>query len=173
MRKVLLLIIIVLAAAAVITAQTAEAPPPSTQMVTGNSPLLRQTQAEADAKSRGCVSCHQGIEPMHASAAVRLGCTDCHGGDANVAVAAGVTSGDEYNAAKNRAHVLPKFPDFWVRDGRPSSANPERSYTLLNRESPEFIRFINPSDYRIVRESCGTRKHRLHAAPKSPTAVRY
>ena len=24
--------------------------------------------------------------------------------------------------------------------------NPERTYTLLNRESPEFVRFINPGD---------------------------
>ena len=31
----------------------------------------------------------------------------------------------------------------------------ERTYALLNRESPEFIRFVNPSDYRVVRESCG------------------
>ena len=37
----------------------------------------------------------------------------------------------------------------------PSSANPERSYTLLNRESPEFTRFINPSDYRVASEACG------------------
>ena len=29
--------------------------------------LLRQTQAEADAKSTGCLSCHNGIEPMHVS----------------------------------------------------------------------------------------------------------
>ncbi len=28
----------------------------------------------------------------------------------------------------------------------PSSANPQRSYTLLNREAPEFVRFINPGD---------------------------
>ena len=37
----------------------------------------------------------------------------------------------------------------------PSSANPKQSYTLLNREAPEFVRFVNPSDYRVVRESCG------------------
>src|SRR5574341_966727 len=29
--------------------------------------LLRQTQAEADAKSAGCLTCHSGIEPMHKS----------------------------------------------------------------------------------------------------------
>ena len=31
----------------------------------------------------------------------------------------------------------------------------KRTYTLLNREAPEFIRFVNPGDYRIARESCG------------------
>ena len=32
---------------------------------------------------------------------------------------------------------------------------PSRSYTLLNKEAPEYIRFINPGDYRVARESCG------------------
>ena len=26
---------------------------------------------------------------------------------------------------------------------------------MLNKESPEFIRFVNPSDYRVAREACG------------------
>ena len=34
-----------------------------------------------------------------------------------------------------------------------SSANPKESYTLLNREAPEFVRFVNPSDYRVARRS--------------------
>jgi hypothetical protein len=37
----------------------------------------------------------------------------------------------------------------------PSSSNPPGSYTKLNRESPQFIRFINPGDLRVARESCG------------------
>ncbi|MBV8165655.1 MAG: hypothetical protein JO021_02605, partial [Alphaproteobacteria bacterium] len=57
-----------------------------------------------------------------------------------------------YRAALDKAHVQPTLPESW---GYPSSANPQRSYTLLNRESPEFIRFVNPSDYRIAREACG------------------
>ena len=48
--------------------------------------------------------------------------------------------------------MQPRYPDSWHY---PSSANPERSYTLLNRESPEFIRFVNPSDYRVASEACG------------------
>ncbi len=31
-----------------------------------------------------------------------------------------------------------------------------RSYTLLNHESPEFIRFVNPGDLRIAHINCGT-----------------
>ncbi|MCX7676180.1 MAG: cytochrome c3 family protein, partial [Alteraurantiacibacter sp.] len=50
------------------------------------------------------------------------------------------------------AHVLPTLPESWHF---PSSANPERSYSLLNREAPEYVRFVNPSDYRVAREACG------------------
>jgi hypothetical protein len=51
-----------------------------------------------------------------------------------------------------RAHVLPRDRKAW---NYPSSANPQRSYTLLNRESSEFIRFVNPSDYRVADQTCG------------------
>ena len=51
---------------------------------------------------------------------------------------------------KEAAHVCPDFPDAW-----PSSANPVRTYTLLNHESPEFIRFVNPGDLRVAHISCG------------------
>jgi hypothetical protein len=109
----------------------------------------------ADAKSAGCVSCHTASDAktMHKSPAVVLGCTDCHGGNASV-VAQDVSnhSAPAYVEARDKAHVLPKYPGAWHW---PSSANPKRTYTLLNREAPEFVRFVNPSDYRIARESCG------------------
>ena len=41
------------------------------------------------------------------------------------------------------------------RKAWPTSANPVRSYTLLNHESPEFIRFVNPGDLRVAHISCG------------------
>ena len=102
--------------------------------------LLGQTEAMRDSKSAGCTAsgCHVGIEPMHASAAVRLGCTDCHGGDASA-------------TSKAAAHVFPKYPKRWS-----SSANPERTYTLLNDERPEFVRFINPGDLRAAPKTCGS-----------------
>jgi hypothetical protein len=90
---------------------------------------------------------------MHANPAVQLGCTDCHGGDAQVFLTAGVSKTDpRYARAMESAHVLPQYPDEWHY---PSSANPQQTYALLNRESPEFVRFINPSDYRVAREACG------------------
>ena len=90
---------------------------------------------------------------MHASPAVVLGCADCHGGDARVTIIAGTKPGTpEYRAMQDKAHVQPRYPKAW---NYPSSANPKRSYTLLNREAPEYIRFVNPSDYRVARLACG------------------
>jgi len=114
-----------------------------------------QSWEEADAKSAGCQSCHSASDhrTMHATPAVVLGCTDCHGGNAEV-------HGDNswgrqslaYQDALTKAHVLPKYPGAW---NWPSSANPKRSYAAIAREAPEFVRFVNPSDYRVVREACG------------------
>ena len=114
----------------------------------------KQDQGAANLKSAGCVSCHTSSDAktMHASPAVVLGCTDCHGGAASVMRPDGIDSGADYNAARERAHVQPRYPESWHY---PSSANPERSYTLLNRESAEFTRFVNPSDYRVATEACG------------------
>lgn len=114
-----------------------------------------QEWAEAEAKSAGCQSCHteSDAHTMHRSPAVVLGCTDCHGGNPQVRGDPALPADDPaYVAARDNAHVLPRFPDNWHY---PVSANPRRSYTLLNIESPEFVRFINPSDYRGARDACG------------------
>jgi hypothetical protein len=114
----------------------------------------QQTFRAAEEKSTGCLTCHTATDlpTMHASPAVVLGCTDCHGGDAGVSNGGLAPDSAGYATLRDRAHVLPRYPHSWRF---PSSANPERSYTLLNRESPEFIRFVNPGDYRVARESCG------------------
>ena len=121
----------------------------------------KQTQADADKKSAGCITCHTASDrhTMHANPAVVLGCTDCHGGNSSVEKIAGSEYGSkdeqaskDYLAAMSKAHVMPRYPMDWKT---PASANPEGSYTLLNRESPAFVRFVNPSDYRIAREACG------------------
>ena len=107
-------------------------------------------------KPDGCVSCHGLIEPMHkygttetldklkdGKDAVGLSCTACHGGN-------------PASNLKEQAHVQPRFPREWQREGKYSGANPERSNTLLNRESWEFVRFINPGDLRVAARTCGS-----------------
>jgi hypothetical protein len=134
------------AGAATVRAPSAIAAPPSPR---------DQDDTAVQAKSAGCKSCHLASDAptMHMSSAVKLGCTDCHGGNADEALPAGVRrDSTQYQEMMKLAHVLPRFPAEWHY---PSSANPQRTYTLLNRESPEFIRFTNPSDYRVVREACG------------------
>ncbi|MEE8427297.1 MAG: hypothetical protein V3S15_08420 [Woeseiaceae bacterium] len=115
---------------------------------------VKQVQGEADRKSAGCVSCHTSSDAatMHISLSVVLGCTDCHGGSADVFIPDGAPSPEMVDATRDRAHVRPRYPATWHY---PSSANPKQSYTLLNRESAEFIRFVNPSDYRVADQACG------------------
>lgn len=100
--------------------------------------LMGQSDEVRDAKSVSCVVCHKTVGDPHQTKTLRLGCTDCHGGDASA-------------FDKEKAHVSARHPEFWT-----TSANPVRSYTLLNHESPEFIRFVNPGDLRIAHISCGT-----------------
>ncbi len=99
-----------------------------------------QTPAQAMAKSAGCMTCHTTTDSpsMHTSPNVILGCTDCHGGDARL------------HLGIHEAHVQPKHPEFWH-----SSANPPNANVALNKESPEFIRFINPGDLRVAEVACG------------------
>ena len=116
---------------------------------------MSQSDEDVARKSSGCLSCHTASDQptMHMSPAIKLGCTDCHGGDSAVTLAAGTSRTDpRYRTALDAAHVLPRYPKSW---NYPSSANPIRSYTLLNRESHEFVRFVNPSDYRVAGEACG------------------
>lgn len=129
--------------------------------------LLRQNPEAQEQKSRGCLSCHHGIEPMHASAAVKLGCTDCHGGDAGAAAPPGASAGAEgYETAKKAAHVA--SPTGFGRPDDPA-ANPERSYTSWLRQPAEFVRFVNPGDLRVAQETCGgCHQRQVSAMLKSP-----
>ncbi len=105
----------------------------------------------------GCIKCHGNIEPMHkynnqgdvfdkivdGKDAQGLTCTACHGGNPATTI-------------EKEAHVQPRYPEEWgCRDGDCPSRNPERSNTLIAKESREFVRFINPGDFRVVAQSCG------------------
>src|SRR6266550_1723107 len=104
----------------------------------------------------GCVKCHSQIEPMHkfgtsgtldkldhGKDALGMTCTACHGGNPAA-------------TERESAHVRPRFPRAWERDGKSTGANPETSNTLLARESLEFVRFINPGDLRVAAITCGS-----------------
>jgi hypothetical protein len=129
--------------------------PMARQYVAAPAAIQGETAAQAATQSVGCLRCHTASEAptMHATDAVQLGCADCHGGDATPRAPVGAKKSDRgYAQWRDAAHVLPRYPRAW---GYPSAAKPQRSYTLLNREAPEFIRFVNPSDYRVVRLACG------------------
>lgn len=154
MRAVLILCCALLAVAGNAWANEGEKPRDIHYIDAQSAPRF-QSAEQAQQKSAGCQSCHTATDhaSMHVNPGVVLGCTDCHGGNAAVSLAQGVQSKDPaYRAALDQAHVQPRYPEAWHY---PSSANPQASYTLLNREAPEFVRFVNPSDYRIVREACG------------------
>lgn len=111
--------------------------PAAPQLLHSNS-LAGRTAEQAAALSSGCITCHKDAHDPHYSSAVQLGCVDCHGGNAAA-------------RTKDAAHVHSRFPDVFR-----TSANPVRSYTVLNHEDPEFIRFVNPGDLRVAHQSCGT-----------------
>ncbi len=150
----LLLVASLMVPAAILYANDAEKPVARVYLASPPAPMS-QTAAMVAEKSEGCYSCHTRTdEPsMHESSAVKLGCTDCHGG--NATIIGDPNKGFEdaaYVTARDQAHVLPRLPNSWHY---PDSANPKRSYTLLNKEAPEYIRFVNPGDYRVAREACG------------------
>ena len=138
----------------------------------GPAPIY-QSREDVAARSASCLGCHTATDApsMHrAGADIRLGCADCHGGDARVAIPEGLApDAPAYAELRDLAHVLPRYPESWRY---PSSANPKRSYALLNREAPEFVRFVNPSDYRVAREACGACHLReIQAAERSMMAT--
>ncbi len=83
-----------------------------------------------------CETCHVGIEPMHANK-TDIACVDCHGGD-------------DTAITKEGAHVHPRKGSIFANDARPAD-----SFSYLNLEGPDFIRFLNPSDLRVADKSCG------------------
>ena len=136
-------------------AATVKQTPSTTQEQDGQRKPLRlsQSQAEVDAKSAGCQSCHTVTDSvtMHVSQSVHIGCVDCHGGDPTVRVADNLaTQSGEYQSAKRRAHPHPKIL------AAAKSANPVRAYANWLQEDWNYIKFVNPGDLRVAATTCGT-----------------
>src|SRR6267143_4934159 len=101
----------------------------------------------------GCLKCHDRIEPMH-----KFGPTSTldkldHGKDAQGLTCTACHGGNPVATEKETAHVRPRFPREWERNGK--FKIPERSGPLLARESLELVRFINPGDLRVANKTCG------------------
>ena len=114
------------------------------------SAVSRQSQEDADRKSAGCLTCHTPDSKSMHQTEVRAGCTDCHGGDAGSMRGQGVARDSrEFVDTQRQAHVQPRL-SIWR-----TSANPATVWEQSVNESAEFIRFVNPGDLRVARETCG------------------
>jgi hypothetical protein len=153
-----LVAVLVCAALAVIdlgkTAASERAAESSTQAAAEEtSSGLGDSLEEAQQRSFGCVSCHNPMDSatMHTTGTVRLGCSDCHGGNAQIALPAGVAPGSaRYSDVISQAHPRPRFAE-----NARTSANPVRAYTKWLTEDADYIKFVNPGDLRVAEQTCG------------------
>ena len=98
--------------------------------------VARQTCESS--QCHGVAGSPNGIEEAHKP--VSLLCTDCHGGDG--------TATEQY-----LAHVAPA-PE-WV-EARVQGYLKNLPVNDLDRVDPAYLRFINPGDYRVAQQSCGS-----------------
>lgn len=93
-------------------------------------PPLPQTapQPIAGPDDSSCRACHAGIEEMHPWQP--LGCVLCHGGNGS-------------KPTQQEAHVRPQLG--WPQDER----------VVARGFDPDFVRFRDPGDLRVVGETCG------------------
>src|SRR3954468_22701948 len=115
--------------------------------------LEENTPESVATRNAGCMSCHTQTDSlsMHPTNTVHIACIDCHGGNGEVRVAQGVAaSSKEYQETKSKAHILPR--SIKLNNG----TVPVRVYADWLKESPEYIRFVNPGDLRVADQTCGT-----------------
>ncbi len=131
--------------------------------------LTGQQETAPAAFQEGCVTCHGQIEPMHETKSgkledgkdgQKLSCAFCHGGNPS----------EKTN--KEAAHVQPRYADEWKRNNQRTTSNPERTNTLLAKESREFVRFINPGDLRVADQTCGS-CHQTETSAVSNSMMRH
>ena len=86
---------------------------------------------------------------MHETGTVKISCVDCHGGSGEISLPQGISpTSAEYKALEAQAHVASRNP-------RNNAAAETRAYTDWLKESPEYIRFVNPGDLRVADKTCG------------------
>ncbi len=125
-----------------------------------------------------CVNCHVNITPAHTKQAFK--CIDCHGGNDQVPTSPNQNIRDQ--AVMAQAHVLPRDPRrFWPNgingtfagapgkgvtefDAFNNNLDPVDNTSIVGTHVDaeynfdlNYVRFINPSDYRVAMVSCGSR----------------
>lgn len=114
---------------------------------------------DADGQVHGIEQAHPGVE---------LRCTDCHGGTAWVCD--GELGGDRDNPDcdgewvydKQQAHVLSASGARYLKN---------LSASELDEVDPDYLRFINPGDFRVADQSCGVcHEHAMDVVPRSTMA---
>jgi len=95
-----------------------------------------------------CTMCHRGIEPIHNPQALAnvKECTFCHGGNGYVANKSVAHVPVPDNWAEVRGDGLPDAPHGYIKDMTPNQ---------LAQLDAAYVKFINPSDIRVVDETCG------------------
>lgn len=146
-RKVALVLLSTIMFCAAAQAETQKVGPDNRYL-----PVRGLSVDEMNAASVGCQDCHSKTDAptMHNTPGVVLGCANCHGGDPKVRANGLKKDTAAFADAKSAAHSQPDHPEWW-----PTSANPEGSYTHLLKENWDFVRFINPGDFRVAAHTCG------------------
>lgn len=108
-----------------------------------------------------CISCHKGIEQVHAS--IKPGsCVVCHGGDAKATTKQAAHIAVPSNWSVIRGTALPPAPVGFIRDFAPDQ---------LDALDVAYVRFINPGDIRAVGATCGAAGCHPSEAANMPTSV--
>jgi hypothetical protein len=94
-----------------------------------------------------CLSCHQGIEPIHPEEAIAADdCVSCHGGDPAATTVEGAHVAVPANFWEIRGDGLPSAQHGFIKDFAPEQ---------LDALDPDYLRFVNPGDIRVAGDTCG------------------
>jgi hypothetical protein len=94
-----------------------------------------------------CLSCHEGVEPIHPDPVDANDCSACHGGNDLALTKEEAHVQPPANYAEIRGDSLPPAPVGYIKDFAPDQ---------LDRMPVDYVRFINPGDTRAAAQSCGT-----------------
>jgi hypothetical protein len=124
-------------------------------------PAMKLTSEPVLHESQSCLKCHERLggtdgegedlhsdrHDMHAKNQL-ISCVGCHGGDGCVPVPQGLND-EQRELVKRLAHPKRAVPGLWT-----TAANPKSAGAATLRESPDYIRFVNPGDLRAARVAC-------------------